>query len=108
MNFPSATNPDERNIFRSPIETVVITQVSNLSQSDPVASLDGCDLYVPCADSTLQICVTQQCDGTNDCPNADDEDNCPYKKGNEQKELTQTSAVLVLIMVRVYDVCLCF
>ncbi|KAL1455513.1 hypothetical protein WDU94_009603 [Cyamophila willieti] len=37
---------------------------------------DGCEEFVRCAESDIQICLSQQCDRIPDCPNGDDEENC--------------------------------
>ncbi|KAI5730962.1 hypothetical protein M8J77_002666 [Diaphorina citri] len=62
------------------IEEIPIVVLKNLGVESSYPNPDRCEEQVQCADSDIMICVTQQCDGTNDCPLADDEENCLYKK----------------------------
>jgi hypothetical protein len=90
--FYEASTPGEDSYPRSEfsstpngtIEEIPIVVLKNLGVESSYPNPDRCEEQVQCADSDIMICVTQQCDGTNDCPLADDEENCLYKKGNEK------------------------
>uniref|UniRef100_A0A8D8WZW3 Basement membrane-specific heparan sulfate proteoglycan core protein n=1 Tax=Cacopsylla melanoneura TaxID=428564 RepID=A0A8D8WZW3_9HEMI len=63
---------------KSIIEERIFRVDHNGDDSEPTDT--GCEQFVTCADSDIQICITQQCDRIADCPKGDDEENCPYKK----------------------------